>query len=119
MNQQERQLLDSFLDQLVRVGNLPKDPEADQLIARAVARQPDAVYLLVQRALLLEQALEQAKAQIAQLQQQAQSRSAGDSSFLGGGAWGRHPEPAEPASQSVTGRPLPPAGAAPVQQPGM
>ena len=51
------------------------------MIQKALAQQPDAPYLLVQRAMLLEQALNQAKAQIAQLQGQS-------GNFLGGGsAW--------------------------------
>jgi len=87
MNPQERDQLAQFLRQLgdARVGE--KNAEADALIREAVAKQPDAAYLLVQRAMLVEQALNAAKAQIAQLQQQAQNAQAGRSvgGFLGGG----------------------------------
>jgi len=38
------------------------------MISRAVDRQPEAAYLLVQRSLMLEQALQQAKARIAELE---------------------------------------------------
>ena len=79
MTPQENQLLQDFLTQLARAQGGTKDPEAQALIDRALARQPDAGYLLVQRTLLLEQALKQAQAQIAQLQ-------ARGSSFLGGAA---------------------------------
>lgn len=69
MTPQERSLLEGFLSQLAQVRGVNKDPEAERLIARAVEEQPDAAYLLVQRALLLGQALEQAKARIAALEQ--------------------------------------------------
>jgi len=68
MTLQESQLLQDFLDQLAQVRGVRKDPEAQAMIQKALAQQPDAPYLLVQRAMLLEQALNQAKAQIAQLQ---------------------------------------------------
>ncbi len=90
MSPQERDQLTQFLKQLgeARVGE--KQAEADELIRETVAKQPDAAYLLVQRAMLVEQALNTAKAQIAklqsQLQNQSQNASAGtrDSGFLGG-----------------------------------
>jgi uncharacterized protein len=69
MTPQERSVLEGFLAQLAQVRGLNKDPEAERLIARAVEQQPDATYLVVQRALLLGQALEQAKARIAALEQ--------------------------------------------------
>lgn len=103
MTDQERELLNQFLGQLTAVRGIAKDPEADALIHRAVAQQPDAAYLLVQKSLLMEQALESAKAQIAQLQSQGQpARESG--SFLGDNAWGRH-QPSRSASYAP-----PPAG---------
>ena len=87
MNPQERDQLNQFLKQLgdARVGE--KNAEAEALIRETVAKQPDAAYLLVQRAMLVEQALNTAKAQIAQLQAQAQNAQSGRSNagFLGGG----------------------------------
>ena len=85
MNSQERDQLTQFLKQLgeARVGT--KDDEAERLIQATVAKQPNAAYLLVQRAMLVEQALNVAKAQIADLQKQAQTAPAGNSGFLGGG----------------------------------
>ena len=80
MTPQDTQLLQDFLNQLTRAQVATKDREAQTLIARAFGQQPDAAYLVVQRALLLEQALKQAQAQIAQLQQQS-------SSFVGTRAW--------------------------------
>ncbi|WP_026075659.1 DUF2076 domain-containing protein [Noviherbaspirillum massiliense] len=91
MNAQESQLLQDFLSQLVQVRGVNKDPQADAMIARAMAQQPDAPYLLVQRGILLEQALDAAKAQIAQLQSQQETGRASGTSFLdpSSAAWGR------------------------------
>jgi hypothetical protein len=68
MNSQEHALLEGFLDKLVQVHGTRKIPQADAMIRRAVDRQPDAAYLLVQRSLMLEQALEQSNARIAELE---------------------------------------------------
>jgi len=76
MSPQETQALQDFLNQLIQVRGIAKDPQADALIAGAVAQQPDAAYLLVQRALLMEQALNTAKTQIASLQSQIQIQAA-------------------------------------------
>src|SRR5882724_8066319 len=62
-----------------------KIAEADLMIRRAVERQPDAAYLLVQRALLLGQALDAAKARIADLERRQASSNQG---FLNSGASG-------------------------------
>jgi len=69
MTPQEHQLLSDFLGRLAAVDKVAKDPEADALIYQRLAPLPDAPYLLVQRALLLEQALEAAQQQIVRLQQ--------------------------------------------------
>lgn len=87
MSPQDTQLLQDFLNQLVQARDLPKDPEAEAMIQQAVARQPDAAYLLVQRALLQQRALDNAKAEIAQLQRQLQGGSQGGE-FLDPNAWG-------------------------------
>ena len=52
MSSQERALLQEFLQRLIQIHGIEKDSHADALIAQAVAQQPDAAYLLVQRALL-------------------------------------------------------------------
>lgn len=90
MNQQELQTLQDFLTQLTQAQAGVKDEQAQALIADAVRRQPDAAYLLVQRALLLDHALVSARAQIATLQSQLQAAQGGaHDSFLGGGnQWG-------------------------------
>lgn len=117
MNSQERNQLSQFLNQLNEVRLPAKDTEAEALIGEAVAKQPDAAYLLVQRALLQDQALQAAKAQIAELQNQLQNAgSAQRSGFLGSDPW------AQPANNSGAvpgvGNYQVPRGVAPAQAPG-
>ena len=100
MTPQDTQILQAFLDGLTRARVTTKDHEAQMLIARAFAQQPDAAYLVVQRAVLLEQALKQAYAQIAQLKQQS-------ASFAGAPAWNPEPRPAGGAA-SASAEALPP-----------
>ncbi|GAC1412968.1 MAG: DUF2076 domain-containing protein [Burkholderiaceae bacterium] len=68
MTPQETQSLQDFLAQLTQVRGVSKDEQADRMISAAIAQQPDAGYLLVQRSMLQEQALITARAQITQLQ---------------------------------------------------
>jgi uncharacterized protein len=71
MNPQERVVLESFLARLVQIPGVRKVPEADRIIRQAVSQQPDAAYLLVQRDLLLERALEQARERIKALENES------------------------------------------------
>jgi len=101
MHTEERRLLTDFLDQLKQAKISGKDTEADALIHQAIAEQPDAVYLLVQKALLQERALNAAKSQIAQLQNQVgqlQAKNPPSGGFLGSDPWGASPGRAAPAS---------------------
>ena len=97
MNTQERDQLTSFLQQLGQARAAAKDLEAQTLIDNAVARQPDAAYLLVQRSLLQDNALQAAQGQIASLQaelQQAKTAAAtvpAGGNFLDANGWGRAP----------------------------
>jgi hypothetical protein len=105
MNTEEHRLLTEFLNQLEQVRGIAKDPEADALIRQAVARQPDAAYLLVQKALLQNQALQGAKAQIDQLQEQISQRqpqARTGNSFLANDPWTR---PAPPSVLPAYGAP--------------
>jgi hypothetical protein len=116
MTPQEHQLLSDFLGRLAAVDKTAKDPEADALIYQRLAPLPDAPYLLVQRTLLLEQALQAAQQQIAQLQQNPPHADSGSPSFLSPGAapgFGRAP------SQAYTPPPssYPPAAAVPAAPP--
>jgi hypothetical protein len=91
MTPQERQLLTDFLQQLSQTRADPKDSEADALIRQAIARQPDASYLLAQRAMGLELALKAAQAQTEKLQAELdQAKRGNETAFVGNaGAWGR------------------------------
>lgn len=89
MTEQEREQLSHFLKQLTEASVAAKDQEAEAMIRTATSGQPDASYLLVQRSLLLEQALKNAQAQIAGLQSQLQQRPASGGSFLNNDPWGQ------------------------------
>src|SRR3954471_18770441 len=84
MTPDERTLLTALLDDLAQAKGVNKDREAADLIDRAIRSNPDAVYLLVQHAILSNQAIANAKSRIADLE----SRLGLDtqSSFLGGGS---------------------------------
>lgn len=88
MTPQEHEKLQQFLNQMRQAQGVQRDPEADAIISAAVSRQPDAAYLLVQRTLLQDQALEAARTRIAELERQTQAPKPA-SSFLGGADdWG-------------------------------
>lgn len=70
MSPSDEAMLHDFLGQLVQARSVQKDPEAEALIRRAFEQQPDAAYLLVQRCLLTEEALNVAKGRIAMLENQ-------------------------------------------------
>jgi uncharacterized protein len=113
MNLQEREQLNLFLQQLMQVKASQKDADAEGLIREACARQPDAGYLLVQRAMQLEHALQSMKAQCDQLQAELdKTRSGAQGSFLSDpNAWGSRaiasaPAPAAaPLGAAVAARP--------------
>jgi hypothetical protein len=118
MSPQDSQLLQDFLNQLVQARGMPKDPEADAMISKAVDQQPDAPYLLVQRALLQQQALNNAKAEIAALQNQLRAAPQGAPAFLDPNAWGGSGV-SRPAAGAQAG-PVAPANYPPAyQQPAM
>lgn len=64
MTPDERSILQAFLSDLTQTPVPTKDPEADAMIQAAVRANPDALYLLVQHAILADQALHAAQAQI-------------------------------------------------------
>lgn len=99
MNPQERDQLTQFLKPLSEFKLTAKDAEAEALIAQTVARQPDAAYLLVQRAMLQDQALNAAKAQIAELQNQLQNTPQ-RGGFLQNDPWAQPNGPGVPGAGS-------------------
>jgi hypothetical protein len=91
MNTEEKRLLSEFLDQLKGIRGIQKDEEAQALIKVAADSQPDALYLLVQKSLLQDQALNGAKVQIAALQREladVRRNEGAAGSFLGNNPWG-------------------------------
>lgn len=115
MNNEESQVLREFLGQLTRIQGVTRDAEADRMIKEAADSQPDALYLLVQKALLQDQALRTAQSQILTLQQALDrahrpSETASSSGFLGRDPW---------AASAPAGQPMVPQapfapGAAPM-----
>ena len=114
MQQQERDLISGLFGRLQQFENQPRDAEAERLIADYVSRQPSAVYLLTQTAIVQEEALKQAKARIAELESKAS-----ESSFLGSapkiGPWGS--APSAPQQAPAPRAPWQPAPAAPQAAP--
>ena len=104
MNTEESRLLTAFLSQLTAIRGIGKDPEADALIQRAAADQPDALYLLVQKAMLQEQALNGAKARIAELEREVEQHRPGrpvaGGGFLGQDPWASSAPPGSTAARS-------------------
>jgi hypothetical protein len=93
MNPQEKVQLEQFLQQLNSTQAGAKDSDANTLIAESVKQQPDAAYLLVQRAMGLEMALQVAQKQMAEMQAQIDQTNQSNkpnSGFLSGiNSWGR------------------------------
>lgn len=82
MTPQERELLTKFL---VDLNNTPaglKDAEAAAMIDQAISSRPDAAYVLVQHAIMADEALHRAQAELAQLRAQTQGQGA-QGGFLG------------------------------------
>jgi uncharacterized protein len=112
MNPNEKETLENFLKQLKATQTVQKDSEANELIVESTKHQADAAYLLVQRAMGLELALQVAQKQIAELQAQVAGKS--NASFLGdNNSWGRA---ASPATSNNAISPARPSGA-PAAQP--
>ena len=106
MTSQEKELLVRFLQQLAAAQAGAKDNEAEALIKDAVAWQPDAAYLLVQRAMQLEHAFEAAQAQVQKLQAELDVTRSGTprGGFLNDAyAWGRS-QPSMPVRQGPLGQ---------------
>lgn len=94
MTPDERALLQRFLQDLVQTRGVAKDAEADSMIHDALRASPDAPYVLVQHAILSDQALHAAQDQIANLQEQLQNTGAPPARFLGGPSpWAQAADP--------------------------
>jgi hypothetical protein len=118
LNTQESEQLTRFLQQLIQAQPGGKDAEAERLIRDACASQPDSFYLLVQRSLLLEQALANAQAEISKLRQEQESTRSGGSSFLNSNGWGNTPTQSAPPQRAASFAPAQQAPLAPAPTPG-
>lgn len=70
MSPDERNLLTRFLNDLTGARASQRDPEAADMIARALVANPDAAYVLVQHTIVADQSLHAAQARIAELEDQ-------------------------------------------------
>jgi len=119
---QEDQLLNSLIDRLNQTTLEEKDPDAEALLNERLAGNPDALYMLAQTVLVQNIALDQARAQLSQLQQQIQQQRpqpAHSTSFLGRllGERDEQPSPSAQRQASSPGyQPVPPQYAPPQTQ---
>jgi hypothetical protein len=129
---QEEQLLNSLIERVNQTQLQEKDPDAEALINQKLGPNPDALYMLAQTVLVQNIALDQAKAQIGQLQQvqqqQQRPQPAHTTSFLGR-LLGEHDQMPQPQQQAPApgyqpvpqyaapqGPPYPPYGQPPYPQ---
>jgi hypothetical protein len=68
MTPQERQLIDDLFDRLAKLENAPRDGEAMSAIMQGLRSAPNAVYALVQTALVQDEALKRANSRIQELE---------------------------------------------------
>ncbi len=121
MTPQEEQLLNSLIDRVNQTQLQEKDPDAEALLNQKLAGNPDALYMLAQTVLVQNIALDQARAQVAQLQQQLQQQRpqpAHTTSFLGRLLGERDEQPMPPPQQQAPTpgyQQVPPQYAAPSQ----
>jgi uncharacterized protein len=78
MTPQEQQLVEDLFDRLAQVENMPRDPDAERLIAQGLNSAPHALYALTQTALIQDEALKRANARIEELQTQLDGAAAPD-----------------------------------------
>ena len=93
MTPDERNLLQQFLSDLDATRGAAKDPDADAMIGGALRANPDAAYLLVQHAILADQALQAAQQRIEALEQQQAPASQPSQPPPQAGYWQGQPQP--------------------------
>src|SRR5438445_532234 len=70
MTPQERKLIDELFDRLASLERNPRDPDAVRAINEGLQRAPNALYPLVQTALVQDEALKRADARIRELEEE-------------------------------------------------
>jgi uncharacterized protein len=93
MTPQEQEMIGDLIDRVQKTQLAEKDMDAEQMLQQGFGQNPDALYILAQTVLVQKYALEQAKAQIEQMQQHPEPRHS--TSFLGS-LLGRNDAPAPP-----------------------
>src|SRR5262245_61082048 len=98
MTPAERKLVTELFDRLAALEDAPRDPDAERVIRDGLAQPPNAVYALVQTALVQDEALKSADARIEELEAEiARSnppqRQGGFLDNMRGSIWGRQEPP--------------------------
>jgi hypothetical protein len=94
MTPQERQLIDDLFDRLAKLESARRDPEAMSAIMQGLRTAPNAVYALVQTALVQDEALKRADMRIQELEAAAdqgqQNQSGGFLDSMRGAIFGQN-----------------------------
>src|SRR5262245_58338423 len=98
MTPAERKLVTDLFDRLATLEDAPRDPDAERVIRDGLAQAPNAVYALVQTALVQDEALKNANVPIQQLESQlgtgnAERHGGGFLDSMRSSIWGRKEEP--------------------------
>jgi uncharacterized protein len=112
MTPQERQLIDELFDRLARLESAPRDADAVAAIAQGLRNAPNAIYALVQTALVQDEALRRANSRIQDLEQalaagQGQSQSGGFLDSMRDKIFGQQDRPQSRGSVPNVPPPLP------------
>ena len=125
MTPAERQLISNLFDRLATLEDAQRDPEAERAIKDGLRQAPNALYALVQTALVQEEALKQAEAPIRQLEQSGGAGAPGRSGSFLDGPFGRPddrrgsvPERALGRTRRLSARPAANAGTRSQRMPG-
>ena len=117
MTPQERQLIDDLFDRLSKLENSPRDSEAMSAIMQGLRNAPNAVYALVQTALVQDEALKRANDRIEQLESgrtSEQTQSGGFLDSMRGAILGQNQSHGSVPQSSVPNVRPPAAGSRPV-----
>jgi hypothetical protein len=108
MTPQEQQMLQALTDRVNQTVLSDKDPEAERYLEDTLGRNPDALYILAQTVLVQQYALDQARKQLADARNNAQTQPQPQkhTSFLGN-LLGLDDNPRQP-TQAPPPPPLPP-----------
>jgi hypothetical protein len=99
MTPAERQLVTELFDRLATLEDAPRDPDAERAIRDGLNQAPNAVYALVQTALVQDEALKGANARIQELEaqlgigQEPPQQQRGFLDSMRDSIWGRREEP--------------------------